>query len=108
MTWAYSGSSLDLLEMPGTDPAGYAGFGAKVDNRLNKAFASAPAVGISAPGRNLANRSTPLTALQRPAWGRRLPAQLARKSQTPASSSRNATSPLRRHSKYRRAIDSMC
>jgi len=35
------GSRLDLSGMEGTDPAGYAGFGANVDEHLNKVFNSA-------------------------------------------------------------------
>jgi type IV secretion system protein VirB10 len=35
------GSSVDLLGMPGTDEAGYAGFGANVNEHLNKVFTSA-------------------------------------------------------------------
>jgi type IV secretory pathway VirB10-like protein len=58
------GSSLDLLEMEGTDPAGYAGFGAKVDEHLNKAFNSALLLSLISAGAQLSQpqRSTSVFA----------------------------------------------
>ena len=47
------GSSLDLLGMPGTDQAGYAGFGANVDEHLNKVFTSALLLSIIGAGAQL-------------------------------------------------------
>ena len=47
------GSSLDLLGMPGTDEAGYAGFGANVDEHLNKVFTSALLLSIIGAGAQL-------------------------------------------------------
>jgi type IV secretion system protein VirB10 len=47
------GSSLDLLGMAGTDPAGYAGFGAKVDEHLSKAFNAALLLSIIGAGAQL-------------------------------------------------------
>ncbi len=47
------GSSLDLLGMPGTDEAGYAGFGANVDEHLNKVFTSALLLSIIGAGAEL-------------------------------------------------------
>jgi type IV secretory pathway VirB10-like protein len=46
------GSSVDLLGMPGTDEAGYAGFGANVDEHLNKVFTPRCCSASSAPARN--------------------------------------------------------
>jgi type IV secretory pathway VirB10-like protein len=47
------GSSVDLLGMPGTDEAGYAGFGANVDEHLSKVFASALLLSIIGAGAQL-------------------------------------------------------
>ncbi|HXO17694.1 MAG TPA: TrbI/VirB10 family protein [Candidatus Dormibacteraeota bacterium] len=47
------GSSLDLLGMPGTDEAGYAGFGANFDEHLNKLFTSALLLSIIGAGAQL-------------------------------------------------------
>jgi type IV secretion system protein TrbI len=47
------GSSVDLLGMPGTDEAGYAGFGANVDEHLNKVFTSALLLSIIGAGAQL-------------------------------------------------------
>ena len=47
------GSSLDLLGMAGTDPAGYAGFGAKVDEHLSKTFNAALLLSIISAGAQL-------------------------------------------------------
>jgi type IV secretory pathway VirB10-like protein len=47
------GSSLDLSGMPGTDEAGYAGFGANVDEHLNKVFTSALLLSIIGAGAQL-------------------------------------------------------
>jgi type IV secretion system protein VirB10 len=47
------GSSLDLPGMAGTDPAGYAGFGANVDEHLNKIFTSALLLSIIGAGAQL-------------------------------------------------------
>ncbi|MGA7094923.1 MAG: TrbI/VirB10 family protein [Candidatus Cybelea sp.] len=47
------GSSLDLLGMPGADQAGYAGFGAHVDEHLNKVFTSALLLSIIGAGAQL-------------------------------------------------------
>jgi type IV secretory pathway VirB10-like protein len=47
------GSSLDLLGMPGTDEAGYAGFGANVDEHLNKIFTSALLLSVIGAGAQL-------------------------------------------------------
>jgi type IV secretory pathway VirB10-like protein len=47
------GSSVDLLGMPGTDEAGYAGFGANVDEHLNKVFTSALLLSIIGAGTQL-------------------------------------------------------
>ena len=47
------GSSLGLLGMAGTDPAGYAGFGAKVDEHLSKAFNAAVLLSIIGAGAQL-------------------------------------------------------
>jgi type IV secretion system protein VirB10 len=46
-------SSVDLLGMPGTDEAGYAGFGANVDEHLNKVFTSALLLSIIGAGAQL-------------------------------------------------------
>lgn len=46
-------SSLDLLGMPGTDEAGYAGFGANVDEHLNKVFTSAVLLSFIGAGAQL-------------------------------------------------------
>jgi type IV secretion system protein VirB10 len=47
------GSSVDLLGMPGTDQAGYAGFEANVDEHLNKIFTSALLLSIIGAGAQL-------------------------------------------------------
>ncbi|MBC5815047.1 MAG: hypothetical protein GIW97_00755 [Candidatus Eremiobacteraeota bacterium] len=47
------GSSLDLLGMAGTDPSGYAGFSANVDEHLNKTFNSALLLSIISAGAQL-------------------------------------------------------
>jgi len=47
------GSSLDLLGMAGTDEAGHAGFGANVDEHLNKVFTSALLLSIIGAGAQL-------------------------------------------------------
>jgi len=47
------GSSLDLLGMAGTDPSGYAGFSAKVDEHLNKAFNAALLLSVISAGAQL-------------------------------------------------------
>jgi type IV secretory pathway VirB10-like protein len=47
------GSSLDLSGMEGSDPAGYAGFGANVDEHLNKVFNSALLLSIIGAGAQL-------------------------------------------------------
>jgi type IV secretion system protein VirB10 len=47
------GSGVDLLGMPGTDEAGYAGFGANVDEHLNKVFTSALLLSIIGAGAQL-------------------------------------------------------
>jgi type IV secretion system protein TrbI len=47
------GSSLDLSGMEGTDPAGYAGFSANVDEHLNKVFNSALLLSIIGAGAQL-------------------------------------------------------
>jgi type IV secretion system protein VirB10 len=47
------GSSLDLLGMAGTDPAGYAGFGAKVDEHLSKTFNAGLLLSIIGAGAQL-------------------------------------------------------
>lgn len=47
------GSSIELLGMPGTDEAGYAGFGANVDEHLNKVFTSALLLSIIGAGAQL-------------------------------------------------------
>ncbi|HVR45276.1 MAG TPA: TrbI/VirB10 family protein [Candidatus Binatia bacterium] len=47
------GSSVDLLGMPGTDQAGYAGFGANVNEHLNKVFTSALLLSIIGAGAQL-------------------------------------------------------
>ncbi|HEY1655353.1 MAG TPA: TrbI/VirB10 family protein [Candidatus Tumulicola sp.] len=47
------GSSVDLLGMPGTDEAGYAGFGANVNEHLNKLFTSALLLSIIGAGAQL-------------------------------------------------------
>lgn len=47
------GSSLDLSGMAGTDPAGYAGFGANVDDHLNKTIDSALLLSIISAGAQL-------------------------------------------------------
>jgi type IV secretion system protein VirB10 len=59
------GSSLDLLGMAGTDPAGYAGFGAKVDEHLSKTFDAALLLSIIGAGAQLsqAQRSATLDAV---------------------------------------------
>lgn len=48
-----NGSSLDLPGIAGTDPAGYAGFGANVDEHLNKVFTSALLLSIIGAGAQL-------------------------------------------------------
>jgi type IV secretion system protein VirB10 len=59
------GSSLDLLGMAGTDPAGYAGFGAKVDEHLGKTFNAALLLSIISAGAQLSQpqRSATLNAV---------------------------------------------
>jgi type IV secretion system protein VirB10 len=59
------GSSLDLLGMAGTDPAGYAGFGAKVDEHLSKTFNAALLLSIISAGAQLSQpqRSGTLNAV---------------------------------------------
>ena len=59
------GSSLDLLGMAGTDPAGYAGFGAKVDEHLSKTFGAALLLSIIGAGAQLSQpqRSATLDAV---------------------------------------------
>ena len=59
------GSSLDLLGMAGTDPAGYAGFGAKVDEHLSKTFDAALLLSIIGAGAQLSQpqRSATLDAV---------------------------------------------
>jgi type IV secretory pathway VirB10-like protein len=47
------GSSLDLLGMPGTDEAGYSGFGANVDEHLNRVFTSALLLSVIGAGAQL-------------------------------------------------------
>jgi type IV secretory pathway VirB10-like protein len=47
------GSSVDLLGMPGTDEAGYAGFGANVNEHLNKLFTSALLLSVIGAGAQL-------------------------------------------------------
>lgn len=47
------GSSLDLSGMAGTDPAGYAGFGANVDDHLSKTINSALLLSIISAGAQL-------------------------------------------------------
>ena len=47
------GSSVDLLGMAGTDPAGYAGFGANVDDHLSKTIDSALLLSIISAGAQL-------------------------------------------------------
>jgi len=47
------GSSLDLSVMAGTDPAGYAGFGANVDDHLSKTINSALLLSIISAGAQL-------------------------------------------------------
>jgi len=47
------GSSMDISGMAGTDPAGYAGFGADVDDHLGKAFSSALLLSIIGAGAQL-------------------------------------------------------
>lgn len=47
------GSSLDLSGMAGTDPAGYAGFGANVDDHLSKTIDSALLLSIISAGAQL-------------------------------------------------------
>lgn len=47
------GSSLDIGGMSGTDPSGYAGFAANVDEHLNKAFNSALLLSIIGAGAQL-------------------------------------------------------
>ncbi len=47
------GSSLDLAGMAGTDPSGYAGFSANVDEHLNKTFNSALLLSIISAGAQL-------------------------------------------------------
>lgn len=47
------GSSLDLPGMAGTDPSGYAGFSANVDEHLNKTFNSALLLSIISAGAQL-------------------------------------------------------
>ncbi len=47
------GSSMDISGMAGTDPAGYAGFAANVDEHLNKVFNSALLLSIIGAGAQL-------------------------------------------------------
>jgi type IV secretory pathway VirB10-like protein len=47
------GASLDLLGMEGSDPSGYAGFGAKVDEHLAKTFDSALLLSVIGAGAQL-------------------------------------------------------
>jgi type IV secretion system protein VirB10 len=59
------GSSLDLSGMAGTDPAGYAGFGARVDEHLSKTFNAALLLSIISAGAQLSQpqRSASLNAV---------------------------------------------
>jgi type IV secretory pathway VirB10-like protein len=63
------GSSLDLLSMPGTDEAGYAGFGANVDEHLNKAFTSALLLSIIGAGAQLSQPQQSSSLYSAPSMG---------------------------------------
>jgi type IV secretory pathway VirB10-like protein len=63
------GSSLDLLGMPGADVAGYAGFGANVDDHLNKVFTSALLLSIISAGAQLSQPQQPSSIYAAPSMG---------------------------------------
>jgi type IV secretion system protein VirB10 len=63
------GSSLDLLGMPGADEAGYAGFGANVDEHLNKVFTSALLLSIIGTGAQLSQPQQSSTLYAAPSIG---------------------------------------
>jgi type IV secretion system protein VirB10 len=63
------GSSVDLLGMPGTDEAGYAGFGANVDEHLNKVFTSALLLSIIGAGAQLSQPQQPSSLYAAPSVG---------------------------------------
>jgi type IV secretion system protein TrbI len=63
------GSSLDLLGMPGTDEAGYAGFGANVDEHLNKVFTSALLLSIISAGAQLSQPQQSSSLYTAPSMG---------------------------------------
>ncbi len=63
------GSGLDLLGMPGTDEAGYAGFGANVDEHLNKVFTSALLLSIIGAGAQLSQPQQSSTLYATPSIG---------------------------------------
>jgi type IV secretory pathway VirB10-like protein len=63
------GSSLDLQGMAGVDPAGYAGFGANVDEHLNKAFTSALLLSIIGAGAQLSQPQQATSVYAAPSIG---------------------------------------
>jgi len=63
------GSSVDLLGMPGTDEAGYAGFGANVNEHLNKVFTSALLLSIIGAGAQLSQPQQPAGLYAAPSVG---------------------------------------
>ena len=63
------GSSLDLLGMPGTDEAGYAGFGANVDEHLKKVFTSALLLSIIGAGAQLSQPQQSSSLYAAPSMG---------------------------------------
>jgi type IV secretion system protein VirB10 len=63
------GSSLDLLGMPATDTVGQAGFGARVDEHLNKAFTSALLLSIIGAGAQLSQPQRAASVLAAPDAG---------------------------------------
>jgi type IV secretory pathway VirB10-like protein len=70
------GSSLDLSGMAGTDPAGYAGFGANVDEHLNKVFTSALLLGIIGAGAQLSQPQQATSIYAAPSGGQTIAGSL--------------------------------
>ena len=63
------GSALDLLGMAGTDPSGYAGFGAQVDEHLGKEFNAALLLSVISAGAQLSQPQRSATASVAPDMG---------------------------------------
>ena len=102
------GTSMDISGMAGTDPAGYAGFAANVDEHLNKVFNSALLLSIIGAGAQLSQPQQSGSIYAAPASVKRSPAPSGSRSATRAFNSRSASCRCRRRSKCRRAISSTC